>query len=131
MSASSTAMRLIQRRVFGAAVPVRRERPAVTLWQVQDAADANYRRCLELLDECDTPADRVRVIAEIRQHLTFAAQVLQSARDGHDAEAFMDAVMTALDECDPVTRNSIMMRLSEARDERRRSLPLVTQEAVS
>lgn len=115
MKTSSASLQYIQRRLLRRALPVCQEGPQASLWNIRETADENYRRCLELLEECTAPGDRLRVIGEIRQHRAFANVVLQSAYSMQQAQAFMEEVLTALGECDPQTRDKILHRLAEKR----------------
>ena len=85
------------------------------LWDVRAAVEENYARCLQLLNETENAPDKVKALAEVRQHLQFALSILKSMYEIQEVQAFMDEVMAVIDECEPGTRERILDRLTARR----------------
>ncbi len=94
-----------------------------SMWDTRTAAEENYKRCLALIDECETATERTRVLAEIRQHLQFGMQVIETLYTVQETKDFMAEVLAVIGEIDPDARNTILRRLSEKRALRAAFLP--------
>ena len=94
-----------------------------SLWNTRVAAEENYARALALLDECEGPGDKARVLSEIRQHLQFAMAVMETLYNIQEVQAFQEEVLTVLEECEPGLRERIISRLREKRTIRAAFLP--------
>lgn len=94
-----------------------------SMWNTKDAAEQNYQRCLDLLDDCDCASDRVRVLSEIRQHLQFGVHVVETLFTVQETKDFMTEVLSVIGQLDPDARNTIIKRLSEKRTLRSVFLP--------
>ena len=113
------SMTLKQERAALATVPEHVMKAVASVWDTKAALDENYQRVLALLDDsCETAGDKLRAVAEIRQHMQFAMQVLETLYTIQETQAFMDEVMAVLDECEPGVRQKILHRLREKRSVR-------------
>jgi predicted transcriptional regulator len=106
-------------RIAYAQTPEHAVKAVASVWDIRSALDENYRRTLQLLnEECETPGDKVRCVGEIRQNLSFAMDVMEKLYAVQETQAFMEEVLKVLDECEPGTRNKILIRLREKRSVR-------------
>ena len=94
-----------------------------SMWDTKNAAEQNYQRCLDLLDECETATERTRVLGEIRQHLQFGVQVVETLFTVQETKDFMNEVLDVIGQLDPDARNTIIRRLAEKRTLRSVFLP--------
>ena len=93
-----------------------------SVWDTRTALQENYQRCLALLDSDD--ADKTRVLAEIRNHLKLAMEVMSLLYSVQETKAFMEEVMQILDDVQPGTREIILARLRERRSIQSAFLPI-------
>lgn len=110
-----------------AAAPVITTTPAVavtagvSLWETRAALDANYARLQRLVEVAQgaTTTQEIRtyvaVLAEIREHVTTGVKLMQTLIDVNEVRAFQEAVLEAIGEADPATRERIVNRLKERR----------------
>lgn len=109
----SQRVKRLERGAAVRAVPVA-ARAVESLWDTKAAADANYARLIAIMDQSELlTGDRIRVIAEIRQHLAFSMQVMETLFAVQESKAFMDEVMDVLEECDPKVRQRVFDRLRQ------------------
>lgn len=93
-----------------------------SVWDTKTALQENYHRCLALLDSDD--ADKTRVLAEIRNHLKLAMEVMALLYSVQNTKDFMEEVMQILDDVQPGTREIILARLRERRSIQSAFLPV-------
>jgi hypothetical protein len=84
-----------------------------SVWNVKEALTENFAGCLKLLDDKDV--DKVRIRAEIRQHIKLSMDVIQTLYAVNEVQAFQEEVLAILDECEPGTRERILTRLQQKR----------------
>lgn len=106
-----------------ACAPAEAVQAVASMFDTREAADQNYRRCLALLDECETAADKRAALGEIRMHLQFGMQVLETLYTVQATQNFMKEVLNVIGEVDPDARDTILARLSEKRSLRAAFLP--------
>ena len=94
-----------------------------SMWDTRTAADENYQRCLLLLDECENAGERVRALAEIRQHLQFGMQVIETLYTVQEIKDFMAEVLDVIGQIDKNARDTILRKLTEKRALRAAFLP--------
>jgi predicted transcriptional regulator len=126
-AAISKRVKILDKRA-AAKTPARVLEAHASLWNVREATEENYQRCLALLaametDEEAKPGDKVRALGEVRQHLQFAMSVLETLYAVTETQAFMEEVLNVLGECDPVARQKVLSRLAEKRALRAAFLP--------
>lgn len=102
--------------------PLTAQVAGASMWDTQEALQANYQRCLKLLQEAQETGvevrDRNRILAEIRNHLEAGVRVAQVLYDTQRTEAFMATVLDVIGGCDPELRAEILRRLDEQRSVR-------------
>jgi DNA-binding Lrp family transcriptional regulator len=122
--AVSKRVKLLDKRsaVTAAAVSTAAE-AVVSMWDTRAAAEENYQRCLMLLSECENPTERTRAIAEIRQHIQFGLQVIETLYTVQETKEFMNEVLDVIGQVDADARDTILRRLAEKRSLRAAFLP--------
>ena len=120
----SHRMKMMEQRLTKTSMAVAVVATTVTsMWDTKNAAEQNYQRCLDLLDECETATERTRVLGEIRQHLQFGVQVVETLFTVQETKDFMNEVLDVIGQLDPDARNTIIRRLAEKRTLRSVFLP--------
>jgi hypothetical protein len=96
------------------AAPARKRH--ATVWNIQSAVQENYRRAVDMYDGGElSKAERLRTVGEIRQHLAFAAHLLQSFYTAAAAKEFIDEVLEVLNGIDPSLRDAVVDRWHKKR----------------
>ena len=106
-----------------AKAPLHAVRAASSMWDTRTAAEENYQRCLALLSDCENATERTRALAEIRQHLQFGMQVIETLYTVQETKDFMTEVLEVIGQIDPDARDTILRKLSEKRALRAAFLP--------
>jgi predicted DNA-binding protein YlxM (UPF0122 family) len=107
--------KLTSSAVIVAAAPAAAQAAYASMWDTKQAAEDNYKRALTLLEDCHLPGDKRATITEIRKHLEFAMNVMETLYNIQETQAFMDEVMNILDECEPGSRKKILEKLAARR----------------
>ena len=94
-----------------------------SMWDTRAAAEENYQRCLLLLTDCENATERTRALAEIRQHLQFGMQVLETLYTVQETQDFMTEVLDVIGRIDNEARDTILRQLAEKRALRAAFLP--------
>lgn len=98
-----------------AKAPANASKAAASCWDIKAAAEENYARAIAMLDTCERDGDKVRVIAEVRQHLQFSMQVIEALYNVQETQAFMEEVLNIVEQCEPGSRDKILSRIRERR----------------
>ena len=120
--AISQRVKLLETRA-AAKAPLHAVRAAASMWDTRAAAEENYQRCLTLLDDCESPTERTRALGEIRQHLMFGMQVIETLYTVQETKDFMAEVLNVIGQIDKNARDTILRKLSENRALRAAFLP--------
>ena len=106
-----------------AKAPIHAVLAVASMWDTRTAAEENYQRCINLLEDCENAAERTRALAEIRQHLQFGMQVIETLYTVQETKDFMTEVLEVIGQIDPDARDTILRKLSEKRALRAAFLP--------
>jgi hypothetical protein len=91
-------------------------RAVASMWDTRSAADENYLRAVELLDnKAASPAEKRLVVKEIRQHLALGVQVLDTIYNVREVRAFTEEVLSILEKVEPNAREEIIETLRQRR----------------
>jgi hypothetical protein len=109
--------------------PQHAERAVASMWDTKAAADQNYHRTLQLLEDPDADQkDKLRAVKEIRQHLALGVQVLDTLYNVHDVRAFVEEVLTIIEEVEPDARERIFANIRAKRTLRAAGLDGIWQD---
>ena len=123
-SAISQRVKTLERKATQSSLAISVAQTTVSsMWDTRTAADENYQRCLLLLDECENAGERVRALAEIRQHLQFGMQVIETLYTVQEIKDFMAEVLDVIGQIDKNARDTILRKLTEKRALRAAFLP--------
>ena len=123
-SAISQRVKTLDRKATQSSVAISVARTTVSsMWDTRTAAEENYQRCLALLNDCENASERTRALAEIRQHLQFGMQVIETLYTVQETKDFMTEVLEVIGQIDPDARDTILRKLSEKRALRAAFLP--------